>query len=217
MLRKGQRVSRTLIRWSGMAGMAGGLLWIVLAALTRQAWTDPVFGLTYEDYNRIMPIPRLLVLATLIAFYIRQEGRSGKLGLAGFSLGLIGLSLMVAGGVVEFWLGGGVRRGDRTLSYAGWHMVIAGAPTLYLGLVLFGVATSRARVLPGWRRMAPLFIPLLLHVTAAVDVGLRSSLGIQGPVVISFGIGFGWVLLGYAIYSHTTQQRLDGAGGTPRQ
>lgn len=151
-----------------------------------------------------MPIPRLLVLAALIAFYIRQEGRSGKLGLAGFSLGVIGLSLMLAGGVVEFWLGGGVRHGNRTLSHAGWHMVIAGAPTLYLGLLLFGVATSRARVLAGWRRTAPLLIPLLLPITAAVDFGLRWEIG--RPLVISFGIGFGWVLLGYAIYDGTQRQ-----------
>lgn len=186
--------------------MAGGLLWIVLGGLIRRAWADPVSVLSYEDYNRIMPIPRALAAASLIAFYIRHEGRSGKLGLAGFRLALIGLGLVLAGGIVEFWLGGGVRYGNSSLSHAGWHMVLAGMPSLYLGLVLFGVATSRARVLPGWRRMAPLFIPLLLPVTATVDISLRWGLGIHAPLVFSFGIGFGWVLLGYAIFSDTRRQ-----------
>ena len=85
-------------------------------------------------------------------------------------------------------------------------MVIAGMPALFLGMVLFGIATSGARALPGWRRMAPLFIPLLLPVTAAVDISLRWAVGIQAPLVLSFGFGFGWVLLGYAIFSDTRRQ-----------
>ena len=180
--------------------MIGGLLWVVLGALTDYAWYRPVFGLSYEDYNRFSLLPRLLLLASLVGFYVRQQGRSGKLGLAGFSLAVAGLTLMILGSAVEFWIGGGIRYGNKPLSHAGWAMVLAGIPTMYLGLMLFGAASFRARVLSGWRRAAPLIVVAVLPAGLLLDFALRKPLGLEGLQLSRASFGLGWMLLGYALY-----------------
>lgn len=192
-------MSTILARWSGFAAIAGGLLWITLGTLIAYAWHNPVFGLTYEDYNRLSPLPRLLVLAGISGFYVRQQGRSGKLGLTGFVMAVAGLTLITLGNVVEFWIGGGIRFGNKPLSHAGWTMVLAGMPVMYLGLILFGAATWRARALPGWRCAAPLIVIALLLLGIVSDLLVRwSGIQVSGPFLASIGVGAGWILLGYA-------------------
>ena len=41
----------------------GGVLWMVLRPLISNAWGRPQLGLTYEDYNRLMVAPLILLLA----------------------------------------------------------------------------------------------------------------------------------------------------------
>ena len=93
-------------------------------------------------------------------------------------------------------------------------MVIAGVPTLYVGLMLLGAATVRARVLAGWKRAAPLLVVAILPVTMILDLVLRRGLGLTGPLISITSFGLGWVLLGYALYRETNDLRPPGSSGS---
>ena len=69
-------------------------------------------------------------------------------------------------------------------------MSLLGFAFLVLGLVLFGIATLRARVLPRWSRPLPLFMALSL-------TGSMPTLGILPPAQL---FGYGWVLFGLALW-----------------
>jgi len=206
-----------LSKWSGIASMLGGVLWTVLELLSDSAWDRTIFGLTYEDYNRLKPIPLLLVLAGLAAFYARQEGRSGRLGRTGFGVACFGLALLLVGNIVEFWIGGGIRVGDKAISTTGWNLVLIGVPLLAVGMVLLGSATLRAKIFSGWKRAIPLLIILLPGAVVLLTLGIRSLLtaeevrrvvgqwGLRACIVL---FGLGWAMLGYALWSVKTGERV---------
>lgn len=213
--------STKLIRWSGLAAMLGGGLWAGLEIVTISAWSQSVFGFTYEDYNRIKSFPLLLLMVGLVGFYAPQQSRAGKLGLVGVILGTVGLSLMMVGNVIEFWIGGGIRYGDKAISTIGWNLVLIGVPTLALGLVLFGLACYRAQVLLGWRSLAPLLtvlmpalgIGLTLAVRALLREPARRELVEKSGMVASVVLfGLGWTLLGYALWSNRSIECKESTG-----
>ncbi|MCI0626716.1 MAG: hypothetical protein L0387_34560 [Acidobacteria bacterium] len=188
--------SAQLIRWSGLGGMAGGLLWFGLGRLGGAAWHRPILTLTYEDYNKLMPIPLLLLFVGLAGFFAHYGRGKGWLGSGGFAVAATGLGLMLIGNLVEFYWGGGIRHGDETISHAGWTLFLAGILLLTVGLLLFGIAILRAKALVGWWKALPLIIGLLL--TLGIVLGL--VMGEKGFMLVPVSIALGWVLLGYAVW-----------------
>ena len=80
-----------LVARGGLAMMLGGVLWIALRPLVASAWGKPIFGLSYEDYNRLMVAPLLLLLAGVLAFrrsVPAEVGRAARWGLAFLALGV---------------------------------------------------------------------------------------------------------------------------------
>jgi len=74
---------------------------------------------------------------------------------------------------------------------------------IIIGLVLLGIVTLRAGILPTRWRMLPLAIGLL----ALLPVWVLAFVHVELPVVV---LGIGWVLLGYALWSEadtTTRRR----------
>lgn len=187
-----------LARWGGAAVILGGVLWMVLVPLItltypgRAGWgrTDTLLGLAWEDYNRMLPVVLLLLLVGLAELRGRYAARSGRLGKVGLILALIGLALMLVGNVVEFWVAGGIRERMTTIDLIGWIGYSLGYLLLAVGLVLLGVATLRAQVLPRWNGV-PLLIgllvlPMYFTVTSGASVG----------AVLAVLFGLGWVALG---------------------
>ena len=194
-----------LIRWSGLAAMLGGALWIALWFILRSTWSADLLTLTYEDYNRLMPIPLLLLMSGLAGLYARQGGRSGKLGTAGAVVAFIGLVMLLAGSVVEFWIGGGIRHGNESISQSGWGIFLLGFPVLAVGMLLFGIAALRAKVLPGWRRPLPLIIGLMITSGMLLAFGI---IGEAGLAISVFSFGLGWIVLGYGLWSDGSEQKV---------
>src|SRR5215217_8405767 len=103
--------SSELIRWSGLAAVAGGVsLGIAeLVALSffgydfRQTATTG----TYAFYSLLMIITAVLVPLGLVGLYVRQSEAAGPLGLVGFVVAFIG-TVLVAG----FFLEQRLRRAD---------------------------------------------------------------------------------------------------------
>ena len=193
--------SAKLIRWSGLAAMLGGLLWMVLGFLQGMAESTKVLGLTEGAYNRMNTASLLLLTAGLAGLYARQAVRSGRLGVAGFVLAFIGLALMVLGNVIESWISdlifADVQPGEfKPGAHAGWGTFLIGLCVLAVGLVLVGIATIQAKALPRWSRALPLVTGLLLASGFLVAL----SLGEWGLWVIVLSLG-PWMLLGYVVWS----------------
>jgi len=162
MLKKGlsgptQISSSRLIRWSGLANVAGGVLLVVSDFLE-----VPILGYglaeaattgTYALVNVMVLIGTVMLLVGLVGLYAGQSGTVGLLGLVGFLVSFIGNAL-VAGAVwqatfVVPTLAQAVPTflGEET---AGWLALgyLLSYALAGVGVILFGAATFRARVYP---------------------------------------------------------------------
>lgn len=207
----------TGIRWSGSAAILGGSLWAL--------WYVGVYtiGLVvpryegYEAYNRLMPFVLVLLLAGLTGAYAQLRrnnklaGSTGldpvqhrlyrRIGLVGFVLAALGLLVMIAGNVAEFWAFTDDAYGRGTLRDYSWMAFGLGMIILYGGTVLFAVAALAASMLS---RLAAL--PLLIWFPMGfVLSGLLQLVGVPEGLALS-GInglcGLGWVLLGCTLHSN---------------
>ena len=191
--------SSALIRWSGLASVLGGMLWAVLGPLTLFAAESPILGLGEIDFIRLLAAPLLLLLIGFLGVHRQHIGRFRWLGWTGFVVAFLGLTLLLIGTVIQAWIN--ILRGG--------YLALLGSFVLGLGLVLFGIATIRAKVLPGWLRA----VPLLLGVVSPTQyffIGLGSLIFGELPGLVLWGLfGLGWVLLGYALWSGTRERRFS--------
>ena len=202
--------SAKLIRWSGLAAMLGGAMWMaswILVSFTEEG-TRAVLGLSERGWRTLLLNPAMLFfVAGLVGFHRKQRERSGRLGKMGFVVGLLAVVMMLLGNVAEFWV--------FELFYGtqqpGWAMMGVGFMMLPIALLLFGLATVKARVFSGWRRAVPLVfgLTLVLLILVGIAVVLVSGSGTQegllGPMLLTFAAG--WVVLGYALWSEQTEAR----------
>ncbi len=206
-----------LTRWGSAAAMMGGLLWMVLVPLItltypgRSGWgrTDTLLGLAWEDYNRMLPAALLLLLAGLAGLRVRYAGQSGRLGKVGFAVALVGLALMLAGNVVEFWVAGGIREQMTAIDLAGWIGYSLGYLLLAVGLVLLGIGVLRLKAFPRWSALPLLMGLLVLPMYVTVTSGNADG------AVLAVPFGLGWVVLGYALRSGEGEQHAIHARGVP--
>ena len=189
-----------LIRWGGLAAVTAGALYFLGAVLVILGHPSAyLFTLLHLPSVWGVPIG-LLMVGGLAGLHARQAGNPGYslLGTVGFMLASVGdlllaalgpfVSSAVPGGAFPFWVG---MLGTLAAVLAeGW------------GMVLLGVATLRAAVLPlPWRAL-----PLVLFL---LDVPLTTLAGalfeIFGVSAVLYAqpllLGLGWMLLGYALLS----------------
>src|SRR5919199_961231 len=191
----------SLIRWSGLAAMAAGIIFVVeqplhppdvLSSVTTDAWA------IIQSAKVAMCV---LGLIGLTGLYARQAKEAGWLGLAGYLLFslfyaltlpfvfaqafILPLLATTAPTFVESWLGiinpeSPVEMNLGALPVLYW---LAGFAGYMLGGLLFGIATFRARVLPRWPAgllavagpLGPVAVALLPHALeryAGVPLGL---------------------------------------------
>ena len=201
--------TRKLIRWTGLAAMAAGIIFAaiqpihppdVLASVTTDAWA------IIQSFKLAMS---LLFLVGITGLYARQVDAAGWLGLAGFVLfslnwvilmPLIFIQALVfpvlataSPAFVESFLG--------LVNGQPGEMNIGALPALYilsgilyaLGGLLFGIAMFRARILPrpaaallAIGAVAPLVLAQLPHP-------------LDRTLAVPMGVAMIW--LGYALWS----------------
>jgi len=196
--------SARLIRWSGLAAMIGGAMWTaswILVSFTEDG-TRAVLGLSERGWRTLLLSPAMLFFAAgLVGFHRKQRERSGKLGKIGFVVGLLGVVTMLLGNIAEFWvfeLFYGTQQPGWAMMGVGWFMMLP------IALILFGLATVKARVFSGWRRAVPLVFGLALVLLILVGIavmlvsGSSSQEGLLGAMLLT--IAAGWVVLGYALW-----------------
>ena len=140
--------SPKLILWGGVASTCAGIFWILS-------------GLAPNGGTFVLAL--ILELGGLVGLYSRLAGQGGRLGLAGFTLGIIGMGLALA----TLWWGftsgrlspSNIQR-EPVLAASVLLILLLEQVTLDVGLLLLGVASLRAKTLPRWRGL-PLGLGLL--------------------------------------------------------
>jgi hypothetical protein len=195
--------SPKVILWGGVASVFGGMFWLMAASGGAAGVLALVLG-----------------LGGLAALYSRQAGQGGKLGLAGFALGIIGTVLVLA----VLWWSSTIFSGP---TYAIIHLRIQREPvlagravltgslglvTLGIGLALLGLASLRSKTLHRWRGL-PLGLGLLNTIQGITIVLLAYEPLSQGRnlfdpwppewyalwVAESVLLGLGWMGLGITL------------------
>ena len=147
--------SPKVILWGGVASAFGGFFWLMSGIAPSGGGAGVVLAL-------------VLGLGGLVSLYSRQAGQGGRLGLAGFALGIIGtvLALATLGWFFTFLSGSTyteihsrIEREPVLVARAVLIIMLAFV-TLGVGLTLLGIASLRAKILPRWRGL-PMGLGLL--------------------------------------------------------
>jgi hypothetical protein len=173
-----------LLRWSGLLCVPGGVLW---ALSPLGVYLSELRFNTPNVFWKLFPSAPLLVLVGLIGLHLLISGRSGWVERVGFYTALIGLVLVLAGDVGEFWL----RTDDIYLMTApSYRAFRLGLILFAAGSILFGVGAGRDRSLPVWGAL-PFAIGALGGLISVVK-----NFGYFGAVLwILFGVGWVWLAL----------------------
>ncbi len=193
----------TLIRWSGRAGLLGGIL-LALNFLFLPGGADPApatvqLHTPYAAEHSLAVFGLVLILFGLTGIYTVQAQAVGRLGLLGYVLSFVACALLVGVSYSDayvyptvaaaaphlFDLAGALVNGPIVLAYA------LPSVGLLLGALLLGVATLRAQKLSRAATLCFLLGAVLLNLPPQP----------QGPVpllVIDLGavvwaVGLGWL------------------------
>jgi hypothetical protein len=151
----------TLLRLAGVPLTLGGIIGAIVVAIHPHELTDPINA----PVHLALFFGALLVLLGWPAVLARQSGRIGILGPLGFVLVFIGLAIDdITHSVLDFSVVPVLAADpstrpllspDSVTTAALMHgpfglMQMLGLPLIVLGLLAFGVATLRARIIPAW-------------------------------------------------------------------
>lgn len=196
----------SLFRLGAWSAIVGGVLMLldVVAHLFVDDTLEPstLGGLSHELWHVPGIAGIILVLFGLFAIYLRQSSQTGGLGLTGFVLLVVGVTLGATYSTVFHGLFvpaiDGLQSGlfeelvDNTTGAQFVRGVVVQALGLGIGAILFGIATIRGRVLPaigGW-----LFVAAALF--AAANQFFDAAQLISRAL---FALAFIW--LGFAVLS----------------
>ena len=132
-----------------------------------------------------------LLLLGLGALYARQAQRAGILGLAGYITTVVATMLFIGNYAVTMGVVAGAFTNEQIAQVSTYTVLLAIMPWLWMvGLILFGVATYRAQVLPK-------YAGALLAVTAVVQQLTGIAPFIQPIFAVLSFVAFAW--LGWAL------------------
>jgi hypothetical protein len=194
--KEGNLVSNSsLIRWSGLAAILGGVL-LSLGALLSLATESEKLSVSVttpsDAFSSLLYLlGGVLLQLGLVGLYMRQSEASGILGLVAFLVAFLGTALAVGGTWAELFVAPAVAvEAPRVLEAEPLGMLAIGYTLTFfvflsVGWLLFGVALFRARIYPG--------AAAILLMVGAVIAGLPIPLT---ELVLYVGVAWlGFVLL----------------------
>jgi hypothetical protein len=174
-------MSSRLIRWSGLAAMLGGALWVVKGGLIMSG---------VLDLGELLIVAQLLFAMGLMGLHWRLGGRGGWLGRVGGFLAYVAAALSGVNAPYAVFF---AEDGPQTPFPFNVTFAIA-ALVIFVGLVLLGLAALRAEILPRrWRAL-----PLASGLLSLLPVWVLAFIHLELPVVV---LGLAWMLLGYVLWS----------------
>lgn len=200
----------TLTRWAGLSAVLAGLGFIIVGIFHPVNVPSAVTTATWINVHIIATLMCLFGLYGMVGLYATQAERSGWLGLAGFVLFSLWLALSLPFLFLEAFILPGLATALPAfvegflgmLTGAGSEVDLGVLPTLWnvsgpiliLGLLLFGIATFRARMLPRWAGALLALDAVLIPIGAMVPPDVQPKL-----VMIPVGVALVW--LGYALWA----------------
>jgi hypothetical protein len=166
--------SSALVRWGALALIAGGVVWVLLGLSNVFGYLQAITG--REDIV-LLAAALVLTAAGLVGLHALQKASYGLLGRAGFYIALASIAARILRDVLFL-------AGSQALQWIVWPSVLC----LLVGLVAYGVATWRARVLPRWYGLA-------LIVSMPVSLPLRTyGTALFGLIIVVLGCAL-WLLM----------------------
>jgi hypothetical protein len=173
VLKKGGNVmsSSDLIRWGGLAAIAGGVVWVVDSGLL-------LLDMPPESVMNdvLFIVAALFTIGGVVGFHAVQKDDYGRIGRGGFWTVVVA-TLALAVGLIVSLLGSTVL--ERL------ELFPVGTFAVFVGFALYGVATLQARVLPRWCGMGLIVGPFMFLI------------GDFGGILF----GLLWLALGYTLWS----------------
>jgi hypothetical protein len=145
-----------LLRWSGLALVAGGLL-MVVATVLHPSRETPATILQAEvrlvAAHVLFTLSSLLVLLGLPGLYGAKSVRMGRLGLAGFLLSFLGTTLIAVSGNFGFIAPVLAAEAPATIDTINLYLPVVALNAVafggfVVGFVLFGLAMTKTATLP---------------------------------------------------------------------
>ena len=133
-------VPSRLIRWAGLAAILGAAIWWtswILNSFTKDG-SVAVLGLSERGWRTVANSALLSFTGGLAGITAAHASRAGKLAIVGFLTTLLGLVVMLAGNVIEFWVA----------KYPGGFMFLFGLLVQPIGLILLGIHFQGERTAP---------------------------------------------------------------------
>jgi hypothetical protein len=197
--------SSNFLRWGGIAGMLGGLLWALFplaTVLVNMEDTQP--GTMAHTVAAVVlwlmaVLPLLLLAVGVVGLRALHNGAYGRLGTIGLPVSLLALALMFVGNAVEV----ASLTFSGSESDVGHSMFLTGFLVLLAGSVLLGIAITRTQRDPSSRIGGLLLVAALpLGILLAVVLGAvapRTDLGFWAAITVPYGVA--WLLLGHVLLS----------------
>lgn len=199
--------SSDLKRWSGLAALVGGGLFIVLNVIDSLVFGNQLDAEAAETgawitVQGLYLVAAMLTALGLVGLYVDQTQEAGKLGLIAFVLAFVGGVMASGSAWSEAFFGGWLAKAAPDLLNAEPSGTLAAGVLLTYGLFtlgwfLFGLASLRARALPRGAAVA-LMIGALWFLVADI-AGLPFS-------TVLYGAAVAW--MGFALWSGTAHQTL---------
>jgi hypothetical protein len=211
-----------LIRWAGLSAMAAGIIFAGIQPIHPPDVLASVNTSAFIIITSLKTVMCLFGLFGIAGLYARQVEETGWLGLAGYLLltifyavqicyafaepTILPLLTSVAPGFVESALG--------MASGAGGPMKLGAFATIYsllslvylLGLLVFGIAIFRARILSRWAAV-------LLACSGPLAIIMVALLPHQLARLAAMPMGFALIWLGYALWSERREQAAEPVAG----
>ena len=204
----------TLMRLAGLSAVVAGLCFIVIGMFHPVNIPASVTTATWVNVHIAATALGFFGLFGMAGLYARQAEQSGWLGLAGFLLFTIWMTLVTGFSFVEAFILPRLAT-ESPAFVAGLLGMFSSSPSpvdlgvlptlwnisgpLYIfGPLLFGIATFRAGVLPRWAGA------LLVLGAVLIPVGAVVPPEYQPKIMIPVGLALAW--LGYALFSERREK-----------
>ncbi len=209
--------SSKAIRWSGLAAMVSGLIYVAIQPIHPTDILSSVTTAQWAITHYLSIVMDLLAMLGIAGIFARQVEKSGWLGLTGYLLFSGFWAFSVALHFIEAFISPVVvaeapKFVEGLLGMINGHATefnLGALPTVYgllIGLVmyvigglLFGIATFRARVLPRWAGG-------LLALGTLLPVLLSSVVNHPFDRLFAVPVGLALAWLGYALWSERREE-----------